>query len=169
MANPTPERCPALKDRFAWYEKLLVRVALAALVGVALTGIYVESRVAALAYAVFAAVGGLLVVYDFLCVYCPYPYEYADCLFFPRQLLTLVVKRRSGRISRIRKALLLLVAAGLAIVPQYWLWRNWEFLAAFWILALLVGLSFGLHYCPRCRHGECVLNRAPGKGFREGA
>ncbi len=162
MSGPSPTKCPALKDGFAWHEKLLVRLGLAGLVGVGVVGIYLESASAAVAYVAFAAVGGLLLVYDFLCVYCPYPYEHADCLFFPHQLLSATVKRRSGNIPGIRKLLFLLTAAGLVLIPQYWLWGRWGLLAAFWVLAAPVGLVFPLYYCRRCRHGQCALNRAGG-------
>lgn len=98
------ETCPACKDGFAWQEKLLVRAGLASLLCVGTIGIGRENLAVAVGYLLFALVGGLLLVYDFLCVYCPYPYKYSDCLFFPRQLLTHVVQRRTGRGSSLRWA-----------------------------------------------------------------
>ena len=164
MSNATPPKCPVLKDRFSWYEKLLTRVGLVGLVGVGALGIYLESPAAASGYLAFALVGGLLVVYDCLCVYCPYPYEHSDCLFFPPQLVTGVVKRRTGKIHWLRKVLLLVTAAGLVLIPQYWLWGRWGLLALFWILAALIGVAFAVYYCPRCRHGGCPMNRAAKPG-----
>jgi len=158
----TPQRCPALKDGFAWYEKLLLRTALAGLVTIGAVGIYLESSAAAIGYLLLVLIGGLLVIYDFLCVSCPYPYEYPDCLFFPPELLTSVLKRRRGKIHWVRKALLLVTAAGLVLIPQYWLWDRWGLVAAFWILAAPIGLVFPLYYCGRCRHKGCPLNRGVG-------
>ena len=162
MMNAAPKTCPARKDGFAWHEKLLVRSGLAALLCVGTIGICRESLAAAVGYLLFALVGGLLLVYDFLCVYCPYPYKYSDCLFFPHQFLTHVVGRRTGRIHWSRKTLFLATVAGLVLIPQYWLWGHWGLLAGFWTLAAAIGLAFALHYCRRCRHGQCPLNQAVG-------
>jgi hypothetical protein len=151
---------PALKDGFAWYEKLLARAGLAGMVLVGAIAIYLASPWAAVAYLLFGLVGGLLAIYDFLCVYCPYPYQYSDCLFFPAPLLTAIVKRRTGKIYWLRKALLVLIVAGLILVPQYWLWDNRALLAGFWALAAAIALAFPGYYCRRCRHGQCPLNRA---------
>jgi len=162
MTNAAPKTCPAGKDGFAWHEKLLVRCGLAALLCVGTIGIWRESPAAAVGYLLFALVGGLLVVYDFLCIYCPYPYKYSDCLFFPHQLLTRLVRRRASRIHWSRKALFLATGGGLVLIPQYWLWGHWALLIGFWTLAGGLGLAFALHFCRRCRHGTCPLNRAAG-------
>lgn len=159
MSNSTSPRYPALKDGFAWYEKLGIRGGLAGVVAIGAIGIYLESPAVAIAYLALGLVGGVLVIYDFLCVYCPYPYEYSDCLFFPRQLLTMVVNRRTGKIGAVRKALLVLTAGVLVLIPQYWLWGHWGLLAGFWALAVPLGLAFPIYYCPRCRHGACAMNR----------
>jgi hypothetical protein len=162
MADTHAPQGPGPKDRFAWYEKLAVRAVLAGMVGVGAVGIAVESPIAAAGYLLFAGVGGVLVIYDFLCVYCPYPFQHSTCLFFPRELLTLVVKQRPGGIPWVRKVLFLLTAGGLVLVPQYWLWGNWAVMAGFWVLAALLGLAFPAYYCRRCRHAGCVLcRRAP--------
>ena len=158
MTDATPERCPALKDGFAWYEKLLARGLLAAMIGVGAVGTWIASPGAAVGYLAFAAVGGLLVVYDLLCVYCPYPYQRADCLFFPYPLLSRVLPQRTGAIGPVRKLLLVVVAAGLVLIPQYWLWGNWPLLAAFWLLTVPFGLAFPLYMCRRCRHVRCPAN-----------
>lgn len=166
--STAPETCRGLIDKFAWYEKLLARGGVAALVGVGAVGIYLKSPTTAVVYVAFAAVGGVLVIYDLLCVYCPYPYQYGDCLFFPRQLLTRLAERRRGAISPSRKALLAVVAAGLVLIPQYWLWGNVPLLAGFWGLTALIGLAFALHFCRRCRHGQCPLNSAAQTGAQSG-
>ena len=158
MNDATPQRCPALKDGFTWYEKLLVRGGSAGFVAIGAVGIYLDNPTVAAGYLLFAAVAGLLVIYDFFCVYCPYPYTYSDCLFFPHQLLSAVVKRRRGKIHWVRKALLVLTAAGLVLIPQYWLLHRWELLAGFWVVAVPLGLAFPLYFCGRCRHGQCPMS-----------
>jgi hypothetical protein len=160
MSIDSRRRCPVLKDRFAWYEKLLVRAALAGFVGVGAVGMYLKSPATAAGYALFAALAGVLVIYDFLCVYCPYPYEYSSCLFFPPQLLTRLAKRRPGRIPLARQRLFLAAAAGLVLIPQYGLWGRWDLTAAFWGFVVPIGIAFPLHYCRRCRHLGCTLNDA---------
>jgi hypothetical protein len=160
MSSPAPNTAPALKDRFAWYDKLLARAVLAGMVLVGAIAIYRGSPWAAAAYLGFGLVGGLLVIYDLLCVYCPYPYQYNDCLFFPAPLLAAVAKRRTGKIPWLRKALLVVIVAALVLVPQYWLWDNPALLAGFWALAAAIAVAFPGYYCRRCRHGQCPLNRA---------
>jgi hypothetical protein len=166
--STAPETCRALIDKFAWYEKVLARLGVVALVGVGAWGMYLQSPVAAVVYLVLAGVGGVLVIFELLCVYCPYPYQQNDCLFFPPQLLTRLTERRHGAISPTRKTLLALVGAGLVLIPQYWLWGNWALLAGFWVLVALIGLGFGLHFCRRCRHGQCPLNSAARTGSEPG-
>lgn len=165
MTDATPQRCPALKDGFTWYEKLLTRGLLAGMIGVGAVGVWVASPGAAIGYLAFAAVGGLLVVYGLLCVYCPYPYQHADCLFFPYPLVSRVAPQRAGAIGPVRKLLLVAVSAGLVLVPQYWLWGNWPLLAAFWLLAAALATVFPSYYCRRCRHVRCPLNAATAKGL----
>ena len=156
----SPEQT-CLKDSFTWSERLLLRGLLAAMLGIGVYGIYPHRPAAAAAYLAFAAIGGLLVIYDFLCVYCPYPFDRSSCLFFPPPLLTAVANRRHGRIHWLRKAGLLLVGAGLVVIPQYWLWGNWGPFAAFWIVTIPLGLVFPLYYCKRCRHARCPFQSAP--------
>jgi hypothetical protein len=160
MSHAASQRCPALKDGFAWSEKLLARGLVAGMIGVGAVGVWVASPGAAAGYLAFAAAGGLLVVYDLLCVYCPYPYQHADCLFFPYPLVSRVVGQRAGTIGPVRKLLLVVVCAGLVLIPQLWLWGNWPLFAAFWLLAAALGPAFPLYYCRRCRHVRCPLNAA---------
>ena len=112
-------KCHALKDGFTPYEKLIVRSAFGALCCIGAVGIFLQSSLAAVGYLLFVGAGALLVVYDLLCVYCPYPFEHSDCLFFPYQLLARVTKMRQGRIPWLRKMLVAVVFGGLVAVPQY--------------------------------------------------
>lgn len=170
MTDAAPGRCPALRDRFFWYEKLLARGGTAGVITVGTAGIWMVNPAAAIGYLVFAAVAGGLVVCDLLCAYCPYPYQQSDCLFLPYPCISRVVDRRTGPISPVRRGALIAVTAGLVAVPQYWLWGNWPWLAAFWLLAVPLGLAFPLHLCRRCRHAQCIAKRfvmAPPGGPRE--
>jgi len=152
----------ALKDRFSWYEKLIARTCLAGVLLAAGAAIYRENRSVAIAYAVFVALGGLLVVYDSLCVSCPYPSTYSDCLFYPYPMVARFARLREGRIHWARQAVTAFVFGGMFAIPQYWLWGNWGLLAIFWGLTLPLALLLPLHLCRRCRHGRCLGNRGIG-------
>lgn len=147
-----------LKDRFAWYEKLLMRGGFAALVAIGTLAIYWHSLPAAGGYLLFVAVGGLAVIYDSLCVYCPYPFEHEDCLFFPAPLLTRVSAQRVGAISPLRKLISAVAFLGIVAIPQPWLWGQWPWFAAFWALAAAGAVFIPFHFCRRCRHRRCPMN-----------
>jgi len=165
MSQPSCPRRPALMDGFAWYQKLIMRAGLGAIVALGTAGIYLENRTAAAAYLFFGAVGALLVVYDLVCVYCPYPFQHSDCLFFPYQLLARVTGLRAGAIPLWRKGLAALVFGGLIAVPQYWLWGHWGLMAGFWAVAAVLGPFMAMGFCRRCRHYRCPLNMAPRSGI----
>ncbi len=161
------DRCPVeptlrLKDRFFWYEKLIARACLAGLLFTATIGIYRENKSIAAGYVLFVALGALLVVYDSLCVYCPYPFKHSDCLFYPYLLVARVARPREGRIPWARHAVTVLVFGGMFAIPQYWLWGNWVLFAVFWGCTLALALLMPLYLCRRCRHGRCLANRSVG-------
>ena len=114
------------KDSFAWYEKLIARACLGGAIVVGAVSIYQSSLTFAVGYLLLAAVGGLLVVYDFLCPYCPYPFSHSDCLFYPYQLLAWVTKIRGGRIHWVRNLGTVAAFGAIFAVPQYWLWGQWR-------------------------------------------
>jgi hypothetical protein len=149
-----------VKDGFSWIEKLLMRGGLAAVVGIGAFAIYRIDPPAAVGYLVLVALGGLAVMYDSLCVYCPYPYKHSDCLFFPYQLVASVTTMRTTPIPPFRKALSALAFLGIVAIPQYWLWGQWGFLAAFWALTAAGGIAVPLHFCRHCRHSRCPMNLA---------
>jgi len=151
-----------LKDQFSWYEKLAARACLAGVILAAATGIYQENKTAAVGYVVFVAIGALLVVYDSLCVYCPYPFQYSDCLFYPYQIVARLAKLRSGKIHWARQAVTVLVFGGMFAIPQFWLWGHWVLFAVFWGLTLLLAILMPLYLCGRCRNRRCLANRATG-------
>jgi hypothetical protein len=151
-----------LKDHFSWHEKLTARASLAGVVLTAGVGIYQENKGAAVGYVTFVALGALLVVYDSLCVYCPYPFRYSDCLFYPYQLVARFARLRDGRIHWARQAVTTLVFGGMFAIPQYWLWGNWSLFAVFWGLTLPLALLLPLYLCGHCRNERCLANRAVG-------
>jgi hypothetical protein len=150
------------KDRFFWHEKLIARACLAGAILTAGVAIYRENKSIAIGYVVFVALGALVVVYDSLCVYCPYPFKYSDCLFYPYQLVARLATMREGSIPRARHAVTVLVFGGMFAIPQYWLWGNWLLLAIFWGLTLPLALLMPLYLCRRCRHKGCLSNRSVG-------
>ncbi len=158
---PTEPASP-LKDRFSWWEKLIARACLAGVLLTAGLGIYRENKAIAIGYMAFVALGALLVVYDFLCVYCPYPFRYSDCLFYPYPLVARFAKMRPERIHWARHAVTVLVFGGMFAIPQYWLWGNWVLFAVFWGLALPLAMLLPLHLCGRCRNERCLANRSVG-------
>jgi hypothetical protein len=160
MSDSHSPACPSVKDRFTWYEKLIARAGIGGAVLAATIAIYRDSKPVALAYIALVAVGGVLVVYDFLCVYCPYPFRYSDCLFYPHQLVSAIARLRGGRIHWLRKAGAAAVFGAIFAVPQPWLWDHGSLLAAFWALTLPLAVLFPLHLCRRCRHEQCPMNRA---------
>ncbi len=147
-----------LKDHFTWYEKLIARGCLGGAILVAAIAMYLDNPAVTVGYLVLAAFGGAAVVYDFLCVYCPYPFRYSDCLFFPHQLLSTFAGLRSEGIDWLRKAGMTAVFAAIFAVPQYWLWGRWGLLTAFWGLTLPLAMLIPLHICRRCRHEQCPMN-----------
>ena len=147
-----------LKDGFTWYEKLFMRGGLAAVVGIGVLAIYRSDPLVATGYLLFVALGGLVVMYDSLCVYCPYPFKHSDCLFFPYQLVASVTTLRTTSIPWFRKALSALVFMGIVAIPQYWLWGQWSLFGAFWALIVVGGIVVPLRFCRRCRHRRCPMN-----------
>ena len=147
-----------LKGGFAWYEKLAMRGGLAAVVGIGALAIYRNDPVMTTGYLLFVALGGLVVMYDSLCVYCPYPFKHSDCLFFPYQLVASVKKLRTTPIPWYRNALSAMAFLGIVAIPQYWLWGQWNLFGTFWVLVLAGGIAVPLHLCRRCRHRRCPVN-----------
>lgn len=153
-----------LMDGFSWGEKLAMRGGLAAVVCLGAVAIFPSDPWMGVGYLVFVALGGLIVMYDALCVYCPYPYKHADCLFFPYQLVASVTVLRSEPIPWFKKALTALTFAGIVLIPQYWLWGNWLLFGMFWALTIAGGIAVPLHFCRRCRHRRCPMNLAKSPG-----
>ena len=147
-----------LKNGFAWHEKLAMRGGLAIVVGIGALAIYWNDPTAATGYLLFVVLASLIVMYDSLCVYCPYPFKHSDCLFFPFQLVASVATRRTNSIPGWRNALSALAFLGIVAIPQYWLWGQWALFATFWLFILVGGIAVPLTFCQHCRHGRCPMN-----------
>ncbi len=147
-----------LKNGFTSYEKLSMRGGVVALVGVGALAIYRSDPLVAAGYLLFVVLGGLVVMYDSLCVYCPYPFKHSDCLFFPYQLVASVTMMRTKPIPWFRNALSALVFFGIVAIPQYWLWGQWSLFGIFWALTVTGGIVVPLHFCRRCRHHRCPMS-----------
>lgn len=148
------------KDHFETHEKIIMRVGFLALILIAFFAILMHSASAAIVYLIASMIGGLLVVYCFLCVYCPYPYHFSDCLFMPYQLITGVAKEREGECGAGDMAGLTIVMMILLVFPQYWLFQHMGMAIAFWAILVFFAVAFPMIYCNRCRHQRCMFNRA---------
>lgn len=149
-----------LKDGFQPHEKIIMRIGLAAMILLAFFAILMHSVSAAVVYIVCSGVGGLLVVYRFLCVYCPYPYHFSDCLFMPPKMVSALAKEREGECGAGDMAGTTIVMLILIVFPQYWLLKHTGMAVAFWAIAIFFAIAFPAIYCNRCRHKRCMFNRA---------
>lgn len=147
-----------LKDGFTWYDKLSMRLGLAALVAIGAVAVFIRDPWLALAYIVLVATAGTGVIYDFFCVYCPYPFRHSDCLFFPYKFLSSVTTLRTTPIPWPRKLLSGLAFAGIVLFPQYWLCGQWGLFAVFWALVVAGSIVIPLRFCRYCRHRRCPMN-----------
>jgi len=152
------EKQVELKNTFTWHEKLFMRAGVAALAGIGTLAIYRSTPAAAIGYLLFVGISGLVVIYDSLCVYCPYPFKHSDCLFLPHQLITSLTTMRATPIPRYKNVLSALAFGGIVLIPQYWLWGQWGLCAAFWTLTVTGGIAVPFHFCRRCRHQRCPMN-----------
>jgi hypothetical protein len=60
------------------------------------------------------------------------------------------------------KLFVLIAMAGMLLIPNIWLVVDPLVLLFFWGFGLPSLAVFPLHYCRRCRHSGCPLNRVAG-------
>ncbi len=154
--NPTCD----LIDRFTLKEKVVMRSGVLGLVAVGAGSIYLQNPLVAGLYLVGSLVSAIVVLLPGLCAHCPYPSHFSTCLFLPAGLLNRWYPYRGPQMSVAGKLAVAAVTIGIVATPQYWLIANRALLIVFWLLALPVLAAFPLHYCRRCRHSGCPLNRA---------
>ena len=151
----------ALIDRFTWKQKAVMRSGLFGVMAVGTGGIYLHNPLLAGLYLLGALVGAVLIVLPGLCAHCPYPSQFSTCLFLPAGLLNRCYPYRGPQMSLAGRLAVAAVTVGIVAMPQYWLISHRTLLIIFWLLTLPVALAFPLHYCRRCRHTGCPLNRSP--------
>ncbi len=156
-AKPCRHAC---KDGFGIVEKVLMRTGFYGFILIGAWAIARQSAAWAAVYLAGSVIGLVLVVYVFLCRYCPYPFRYRDCLFFPYQWLTSAVRPSAGRMGRGHQFGFSAVMAMLLLFPHPWLIGDPRVLLAFWMLAGPTVAALPLYYCRRCHHHQCVFNRA---------
>jgi hypothetical protein len=149
-----------LIDRFTLMERIVMRVGWYGFMAVGTYGIYKQAPAWAAVYVVFALLGFALVVLPGLCVHCPYPSKYNTCLFLPSGLVNRFYPYKGPEMSWIAKFSVFSVMAGMVIMPNFWLVSDLPILVFFWLLGLPTVAVFPLHYCKRCRHTDCPMNRA---------
>jgi hypothetical protein len=149
-----------LLDRFSLKDKFFMRIGWLGFMAVGAYGIYRQDPIGAFLYIAWGVLGFALVVLPFLCAYCPYPYQLSSCLFMPPQLVTRFYAPRGLPIPAGKKIAAGAALASMALIPQFWLFRDIPLLLLFWLIAAPVIAAFPLHYCSRCRHSGCPMNRA---------
>ena len=158
----TSKRCAGdgLIDRFSPFERVLLPAGWYGFMLVAVWGIFGQSPAGAVFYLLYSLMVFGLVILPGLCAHCPYPSRYGTCLFLPPGLLNRFFPYRGPRMSAAAKLGVPAAMAGVVLLPQWWLIRDLTTLMLFWLLALPTLAAFPRHYCRRCRHADCPLNRA---------
>lgn len=151
-----------LIDRFSLPERILVRLGWYGFMAVGTYGIYRQSPLWAVLYLAYSAAGFLWIVLPGLCAHCPYPSRFGTCLFLPPRLLNRFYPYKGPHMRPAAKLSVLMAMAGMLVIPNIWLVSDPPRLLLFWGLGLPVLAVFPLHYCRRCRHSGCFLNRAAG-------
>jgi len=151
----------ALIDRFSLTERLIMRTGWLGFMAVGAYAIYRQDPLWAWGYVAYGIIGFALVVLPGLCAHCPYPYERSTCLFMPPGILRKFYPYRGPRMTPAEKAAAFSTMAGMVVLPHFWLVNDIPLLMIFWLLGLPVLAAFPMHYCSRCRHFGCPMNKAP--------
>lgn len=152
-----------LIDRFSMRERIIMQSAWYGFLAVGTYGIFKAAPLWAAIYAAYVALSFAAIILPSLCAHCPFPSEHATCLFMPPGLLNRFYPYKGPRMSTAGKIATVIFMAGLVIIPNIWLIRDFALLALFWILALPGLAAFPVHYCKRCRHFDCPMNKAERK------
>ncbi len=152
-------------DRFSLKERLLMRTGWFGFMAVGAYGIYQQNPLWAWFYVAYGFFGFALAVLPSLCAHCPYPYKRSTCLFMPPGLLKKFYPYRGPKLSTGDKWAAFSAMAGMVIIPHFWLVNNRPLLLLFWLIGLPVVAAFPMHYCARCRHFGCPMNRAKGQAL----
>ena len=162
MPNQNSQQNTAVRMKFSLAEKILMGLGYYATVITGIYGTYLESITWGVAYTVFVIFGFSVLLGYCVCSYCPYIFpEYSDCLFPPfGRVVRKLYKFQPGPISSMDKTGFLIMMVGVVLIPQYCLLKNYTLLIIFWLFCLPTYAGLILYECKRCRHFDCIFNRA---------
>ncbi len=149
-----------LLDRFSIKERIVMRTLWTAFTVVGAYGIYLQSPLWAVLYLVLTLLGFALVVLPALCAHCPYPSQHDTCLFMPPGVIRRFYPYKGPDMSTKGKISAFGAMAGMVIMPNFWLVSSPLLLLLFWVFALPALAAFPRHFCKRCRHFSCPMNKA---------
>ena len=151
-----------LINRFSLKEKLLMRSGWLGFMTVGAYAIYRQDPLWAYMYVIGEFLVFALVILPFLCAHCPYPYKFSTCLYMPHGLVQKFYAYRGPEMGASEKIAAGAALASMVIIPQFWLIHEIKLLVIFWLAAVPSMAVFPLHYCSRCRHHGCPMNKAKG-------
>lgn len=125
-----------------------------------IAGIAVENWKAGIAYFVFIIFTYRVLLIGMFCSYCPYPFKYNTCIFFPVSVFK-NVKPKTGKAPFIYKFGHLIAFGGMFLIPQYWIIKNVYLSIGLWTTGLAIAVGILVHVCGRCRYQQCPFNRVP--------
>lgn len=159
MALTKSNTC-TLIDRFSITERIILRLGWYGFMAVGTYGIFKQSPGWAAVYLLYSVLGFALVVLPGLCAHCPYPTRYGTCLFLPPGLLKRFYPYKGPHMCPASKIAVPSALVGMVLFPNIWLLSDPPLLIPFWLLGLPTVAVFPMHYCRRCRHFDCPLNKA---------
>ena len=149
-----------LTERFSLIHKMFMRTMFYGYIVIGAYGIYSESIFLGVFYSGFVIFGLFPLLLYCVCANCPYPYKCSDCLLLPFWLIKKLYKFRGLSMSITDKVGFIVTFAGLILIPQYWLLKNYTLLILFWIFCLPVLIIIPFYFCKRCQHFSCPFNLA---------
>ncbi len=158
----TKNRTCNLIDRFSLPERIVIRLGWYGFMAVGTYGMFKQSPGWAAVYLLYSILGFALIVLPGLCAHCPYPSRYGTCLFLPPKLVSRYYPYKGPRMHPVSKIAVPIAMLGIVLLPNIWLVSDPPLLILFWLLGLPTLAVFPMHYCRRCRHVGCPLNKAAG-------
>ena len=151
----------ALIDRFSLKERIVMRIGWSGFMSVGAWTIYKQNPFWTWAYVAYGLLGFALVVLPSMCARCPYPYKRSTCLFVPPAILRKFYPYQGPNMTTAGKTAAFATMAGMVILPNFWLVNDIPLLMIFWLLGIPILAAFPMHYCSRCRHFRCPMNKVP--------
>lgn len=157
--QPTKSNACTLIERFSVTERITMRACYYGFIAVGTWAIFKQDPAWAAIYVLFSLAAFALVVLPGLCAHCPYPSKYSTCLFLPPGLVARLYPYKGPHMHPAAKIAVFAAMAAMVIMPQFWLLADLPMLVLFWLLAAPLLVRFPSHYCRRCRHFGCPMNR----------